>query len=150
MILIGCGVSVVNPMVTGRDTSVGRRTVWHHVTMVAKRFLLSTILTETTICIVEWWKESLGYCFVLRLIMHWKVIHLSFFFYIFFLRYLQDHSLLRSRNFATIPMWCSDFSLYRFSKRVSKMECYSLPTCRYPQNYFSVTLNVNQRFSPII
>ena len=27
MIPIGCGVSVVNPMVTGRDTSVGKRNV---------------------------------------------------------------------------------------------------------------------------
>ena len=75
-------------------------------------------LTETAICVVEQWKESMFYCsvpefnhaqesHVLLLFqsakIHGKVIHVNFF--LFFLPYLQDHSLLKSRNFATLAMW---------------------------------------------
>ena len=45
---------------------------------------------------------------LLSAIMHRKVIHLNFF--IFFLPDLQDHSLLRSRNFATMVTWHDNFS----------------------------------------
>ena len=37
-------------------------------------------------------------------IRHRKVKHVNFF--IFFLPYLQDHGLLRSRNFASMAKWC--------------------------------------------
>ena len=45
---------------------------------------------------------------LLSAIMHRKVIHVIFF--IFFLPDLQDHSLLRSRNFATMVIWHDNFS----------------------------------------
>ena len=38
----------------------------------------------------------------LSAIMHRKIIRVIFFFSFFFLSYLQDHGLLRSRNFATM------------------------------------------------
>ena len=38
--------------------------------------------------------------------MHSKVIHVNFFN--FFLPYLQDHGLLRSRNFASMTVWRDD------------------------------------------
>ena len=52
-------------------------------------------LTETAICIVERWKKRMVTVLFLSAIMHRKVIHVIF----FFLLYLQDHGLLRTRNF---------------------------------------------------
>ena len=61
-------------------------------------------LTEKAICIVVQWKKSMGYRFVLESIMHRTMVHVNFFFFFFlFLPYLQDHSLLRSGNFTTMP-----------------------------------------------
>ena len=63
--------------------------------MVAKFLdLKQPFLKETTICIFERWKKSMSY-------------HFSF----FYLPYLQDHGLWRSRNFATMATWRNDFSL---------------------------------------
>ena len=69
-----------------------------------------SFLSETVICIVERWKRSMDYRFVLEcnLIMHRKVIHVNFFRF-FFLPHLQYHGLLRSRNFATMATWRNDF-----------------------------------------
>ena len=53
------------------------------------------------ICIVERRKKSIGYLLFLNAIMHSKVMHVHFFFF-FFLPYLQDYGLLRSRNVATM------------------------------------------------
>ena len=58
-----------------------------------------TPLIEKAICIVEF----------LSAIMHGTVIHLNGFVF-FFSSYLQDHGLLRSRNFATMATCRDDFS----------------------------------------
>ena len=52
-------------------------------------------LTETAICIVERWKKSMGYRFVSEC-NHAQESHTCHFF---FLLHLQDHGLLRTRNF---------------------------------------------------
>ena len=44
-----------------------------------------------------------------RAIMHWKfILYMSVF--LFLLPYLQDHGLLRSRNFVSMTTWCNNFS----------------------------------------
>ena len=55
--------------------------------------------TGTAICIIERWKKSMGYRFNLfpSAIMYSKVISVNF-----FQPYLQDHSLFRPKNFATM------------------------------------------------
>ena len=55
-----------------------------------------SFLTETAICIAEWWKKSMGYCFVPEC-NHVQESHTCQPF-CYFLSYLQDHSLLRCRN----------------------------------------------------
>ena len=59
-----------------------------------------SFLTEMAICIAERWKKVWVTILFLNAIMHRKVIHVNFF--CFFLSYWQDHSLLRSRKFATM------------------------------------------------
>ena len=56
-------------------------------------------LTETVICIVARCEKNMDYCFVPER-NHAKESHESQFS--FCLPYLQDHGLLRSRNFATM------------------------------------------------
>ena len=58
-----------------------------------------SFLTETAIFIIERWKKRLSYRFVPEC-NHALESYLSFFS--FSLPYLQDHSLLRSRTFATM------------------------------------------------
>ena len=59
-------------------------------------------LTETVICIVARCEKNMDYCFVPER-NHAKESHESQFFSFFFCPpYLQDHGLLRSRNFATM------------------------------------------------
>ena len=68
-----------------------------------------SILVETAICIVEWWKKSMGYPFVPecnRAVDRKSCMSIFF----FFLSYFQDHGLLRSRNFVTIAMWHNNCS----------------------------------------
>ena len=55
-------------------------------------------LTETDICIVERRKKSMGYRFVPEC-NHAQESHTCHFFLFFFLLYLQDYGLLRTRNF---------------------------------------------------
>ena len=43
-------------------------------------------------------------------IMHRKVLSIFSFSLFSLLQYLQDHGLLRSRNFVTMVTWCNDFS----------------------------------------
>ena len=64
-----------------------------------------SFLTETAICIVERWNKSVGYRFVpqCNLAQESHTCH-------FFLPYLQDHGLLRSRPFATVTTWRDKFS----------------------------------------
>ena len=40
--------------------------------------------------------------------MHRKVIHVNF--YVYILPYLRDHSVLRSRNYATMATWGNNLS----------------------------------------
>ena len=68
-----------------------------------------SFFTETAIVVRR--KKKMGHHFVPRAVMLRKVIHVSFFFFVFFLpyMYLQNHGLLRSRNFATMARWNNHF-----------------------------------------
>ena len=69
-----------------------------------------SFLKETVICIVARCKKNMDYCFVPEC-NHAKESHESQFFRVFFCPpYLQDHGLLRSRNFATMATWRSNVS----------------------------------------
>ena len=59
-----------------------------------------SFLTETVICVFERWKEIVSYRFVSEC-NHVKESHTCQSF-TFLLSYLQDHGLLRSKNFATM------------------------------------------------
>ena len=67
-------------------------------------------LTEMVICIAKWWRKvhCMGYHFVPEF-NHAQESHTSQTLH-FFLPYLQDHDLLRSRNFATMATWHNNFS----------------------------------------
>ena len=65
--------------------------------------------TATAICIVKRWKWSMGYCFAPEC-NHTQESHTCQFFFFFFLPDLQDHSLLRSRHFATMVTQHDNFS----------------------------------------
>ena len=83
------------------STSIERR-VWHHTTMVAK------CLDLNSLC---WWRRPFAFSngarnvwatvLFLSAIMHGKVMNVNFFRF-FFLSYLQELGLLRSRNFDTM------------------------------------------------
>ena len=72
--------------------------------------LHQSFLTETVICIVKRWKKLMGYRLVPEC-NHAQESHTCHFFVVFFLSYLQDHGLLRSRNFSTMATWRNDFFL---------------------------------------
>ena len=88
------------------STSIERR-VWHHTTMVAKSLDLKSLC---------WWRRSFALSndarkvwatvLFLSTIMHRKVINGNFFRFFFFLPYLQELGLLRSRNFDTMASLC--------------------------------------------
>ena len=87
-------------------------------------------MTETAICFVKRWKESMGYHFVPECNHTQKSCMLNcfvFVFVFFFLPYLQDHALLRSRSFATMVTWRNDFSslflLIRLNSRFCECGC---------------------------
>ena len=65
-----------------------------------------SVMSETAICVVERWKESMGYHFVPECNQAQESCMPNFFvfvlFWFFFLPYLQDHALLSSRSFATM------------------------------------------------
>ena len=64
-----------------------------------------SVMTETAICVVKQWKEIMGYHFVPECNHTQKSCMLNCFVFVlffFFLPYLQDHALLRSRSFATM------------------------------------------------
>ena len=63
-----------------------------------------SFLTEMAICIVKRSKKGISYLFVSEC-NNTEESHTCQFFP-FFPPYLQDHSLLRSRNLATIRWWC--------------------------------------------
>ena len=77
--------------------------------MVAKFLELNTFLTETAICSVERGKKSVGYRFVPECNHTHESPACQVF--LFLMQYLQDHGLLRSRNFATMATPRNDFSL---------------------------------------
>ena len=64
-----------------------------------------SFLTEIAISIVKQWKKSMGYRFVLSAIVHRKSSMQNL------LPYLQDHSLLRPWNVATVATWGIIFSI---------------------------------------
>ena len=76
--------------------------------MVAKFLELNTFLTETAICSVERGKKSVGYRFVPECNHTQESPACQVF--LFLMRYLQDHGLLRSRNFATMATPRNDFT----------------------------------------
>ena len=82
-----------------------------------------SFLTEMAICIFERWKEIVGYRFAPSAIMYRKVIHV--FFFTFFLSYLFDHGLLRSKNFATMATLSDDFSIMRLAGARSETKRFS-------------------------
>ena len=61
--------------------------------------------------LVERWKKSMDYCFVPEYyyVPESHRVMSIFFFFVFLFCHLQDHGLLRSRNFATIATWRNDF-----------------------------------------
>ena len=65
-------------------------------------------LIKMAIYIVKRWKKSIG-CFVPDF-SHAQKSHTCQFFRFFFLPYLRDHGVLRSRNFATMATWRNNFS----------------------------------------
>ena len=72
--------------------------------------------TAAAICIVERWKESMGYLFVPKC-NGAQESHPCHFFVSFFLTYLQDRCLLISRNFATMVTWRNNLSSKKIDKR---------------------------------
>ena len=66
-----------------------------------------SFLKEKGICLGERWKNSMEYRFVLECIQAPENHTFQSFC---FPPYLQHHSLLRSRNFATMTTWRNDFS----------------------------------------
>ena len=85
--------------------------------------------TATAICIVQWWKWSMGYCFAPEC-NHAQESHTCQFFFFFFLPDLQDHSLLRSRHFATMVTQHDNFSPLLQSLQTLQESC-----CQWPQIY---------------
>ena len=76
----------------------------------SQQSLLTDMAICLAICIVERWKKSVGYHLFLGAIMHRKVLSIFSFSLFSLLQYLQEHGLLRSRNFVTMVTWCNDFS----------------------------------------
>ena len=76
--------------------------------MVAKFLELNTFFIETAICSVKRGKKSVGCCFVPEC-NHTQESRARQVF-LFLMRHLQDHGLLRSRNFATMATPRDDFS----------------------------------------
>ena len=66
------------------------------------------LLIKMAIYIVKRWKKSIG-CFVPDF-NHAQESHTCQCFRFFFLPYLRDHDVLRSRNFATMATWGDNFS----------------------------------------
>ena len=83
---------------TPNNTKTIERMTYHCFLRPIRRDLTSSSYT------IEW-KKRMGYRFVL---------HVNF--VVFFLPYLQDHGLLRSRNRATIATWRNDFSSLQANK----------------------------------
>ena len=77
--------------------------------MVTKFLELNTFLTETAICSVEREKTSVGCRFVPE--CNYTQESRACRVFLFLTQYLQDHGLLRSRNFATMATPRNDFSL---------------------------------------
>ena len=67
-----------------------------------------SFLTETVICIVARCKKNMDYFFVVQSCKRKSWI--SIFSFFFCPPYLQDHGLLRSKNFATMATWRSNVS----------------------------------------
>ena len=83
--------------------------MWRQVTMVTW-FLDLKIFLDGDGCffIVERWKKSMGY----RFVPDWNHAQESYvsIFSFFPMPCLQDHDLFRSRKFATLTTWLSDFT----------------------------------------
>ena len=90
---------------------IGRRgvTSCYHSSKISES--QQSLLTEMAICIVERWKKVYATILFLQgAITHTKVLSIFSFSLFSFPQYLQDHGLLRSRNFVTMVTWCNDFS----------------------------------------
>ena len=85
--------------------------MWCPITMEAKLMDLNNLSWQGWLFALPNDEEKYivwGTTLFLSSIMHRKVIHVEHFH--FFLPYLQDHGLLRSRNFATMATWHNNFS----------------------------------------
>ena len=72
-----------------------------------------SFLTETAIWFSNDGRKVWANVLFLNAITHWKVIHVNYFFFLFYfsaMQYLQNHGLLRSRYFATMVTWRNDLS----------------------------------------
>ena len=72
-----------------------------------------SFLTETAIWFSNDGRKGWAKVLFLKAIIHWKVIHFNYFFFLFYfsdMPYLQDHGLLRSRYFTTMVTWRNGLS----------------------------------------
>ena len=125
--------------------------MWRHITINDSKISGSqqSFLTETTICIDEQWKKSMGYCLVPKC-NHAQESHTRQFFR-FFLPFLQDHGFLRSRYIAALATWRNDFfSLFKNAEnRKQKIEVNHMVHARTrwvvnkkcPEYYYSKWIN---------
>ena len=86
--------------------------MWRQVTMVAKFLDLNNLSWQRRpSAFLNNGRKVWATVLFLSAIMHRKIIHVIF--PSFFLPYLHDHGLLRSRNFATVATCRKDFSYWQ-------------------------------------
>ena len=85
--------------------------MWHNVTIVAKFLNLNNLSWQRwPFALLKDGRKVWATILLLGAITHRKVLSIFSFSLSSFLQYLQDHCLLRSRNFVSMVTWCNDFS----------------------------------------